>query len=138
MQGLPKEWQLTGRFRTPIIRAMRVTHLALVLLLLAACGGDDPSSESLLDITFMNDILTCDNMDGRGIASGTIENTGGVTATFRIDLEFRDDTSDELLASGVAVVRSVEPGAAGEWTIEVEDVGEAGLTCRSKSISASG
>ncbi len=116
---------------------MRVKYLALMLLLLAACGGDSPPEVTTLDVTFMNDILTCDNVDGRGIASGTIENTGGVTATFRIDLEFRNDTSDELLASGVAVVRSVAPGEAGEWTIEVEDVGDAGLSCRSKSISAS-
>lgn len=116
---------------------MRHLTLTLILVLLAACSDTEPPEPSSAQVTFVNEIATCDNVDGRGIAGGTIENTGSAVATFRIELEFSDDTTGEVLAAGVAVIRSVEPGQAGEWTIEAEDVGDSGLSCASKSISGS-
>lgn len=116
---------------------MRHVKIALLLVLFAACSDTEPPKPGSAQVTFANEIATCDNVDGRGIAGGTIENTGSVVATFRIELEFSDDTTGEVLATGVAVIRSVEPGEAGEWTIEAEAVGDAGLSCASKSISGS-
>lgn len=134
------------RSHRPLIRRLGAAPagtVALLIFLLAvsACssGEETPtSSTGQSDFSAVNEIETCDNVDGRGVATGNIENTGTITATYTIDMEFTDAATGEVLGRGVVAVRAVEPGEAAEWTIEVDGVGDAELSCASKNLSAAG
>jgi hypothetical protein len=121
--------------------SQRLVGALLLVLLFPACSSeeetpaDDPGQN---DVAAINEIETCDNVDGRGVATGSIENLGTETASYTIDLEFTDDATGEAVGRGIVAVRSVGPGEAAGWTIEIDGVGDAELSCASKSISAAG
>lgn len=121
-------------------RTFRAVTVILLLGAAACSDGEETPSDATpaSDVSAINEIETCDNLDGRGVATGNIENLGTTTASYTIDLEFTDAATGEVLGSGLVAVRSVEPGEAAEWTIELEGVGSAELECASKSISAAG
>lgn len=119
----------------------RLIGALLLVLLVPGCSSEEETptdGTGQNDVSAINEIETCDNVDGRGIATGSIENLGTETASYTIDLEFTDDATGDAVGRGIVAVRSVGPGEAARWTIEIDGVGDADLSCASKSISAAG
>ena len=107
----------------------------IVLAVVGACSSKPGSTDPF---QMFNDISTCDNVGGRGIATGTIENTGTETTTYRLEMEFTASDTGEVRGSGVVVVREVAPGDNADWTIEADGVGDGDLICATKAVSAGG
>lgn len=122
----------------------------------AACGGDDESSapttgedqaapttsegSSTTPATnenagsAMNDIQECEVVNGVGTASGVAENIGDEAASYKLTLAFTDDATGEELGTKVAETDVVEPGGSGEWSITIDGLPDAEVTCATKSL----
>ncbi|MCC7075987.1 MAG: hypothetical protein IT198_02575 [Acidimicrobiia bacterium] len=126
--------------------------LAAMFLVLAgtACSGDDSAPTGGVNDTTATDatepgggetppvfidILECENVGGSGTGSGTIENQGDTATAYVIEIAWVDDASGEVLAQAEDTTGVVEPGAAGEWAVAIEGLGDAeSVTCRTVGI----
>lgn len=132
---------------------MRVFALIVLVVLVlagAACSGDDADPDdgspdtSPPDATEPGegetppafiDIQECENVGGSGTGSGTIENQGDTATAYVIEIAWVDDASGEILAQAKGTTDVVEPGAAGEWAVAAEGLGDAeSVTCRTVGI----
>lgn len=132
------------RWRDEVRTALVTTALVAAVTLGAACSGDDddggtdgdaaatPTTDAL---TVFLSIETCENDGGDGTATGTVDNEGESPAAYRIEIEFTDDESDDVLASGTDDTEIVAPGATAEWEVSAGSLGDAEPTCRTKSVT---
>lgn len=102
----------------------------------AASGGSTTTGSDDMSGQTLNDIQECEINDGTGTASGVIENLGDEPASFELTLGFIDDASGEELGHGTAQVDTVEPGGSGDWSITVDGLADAEVTCATKGLDA--
>lgn len=151
----------TTRTKDRAARSRRAAAVVAVVVLalgagLAACsdddddGGDTESSTTSASTTDETgdetgggesapafiDIVECENVDGSGTASGTVQNTGDDAAAYELTVGVFDLDSGDQLASGTASIDELEPDAEGEWTIEVDGLGDAEVECRTTAITS--
>lgn len=91
---------------------------------------DDQSGQTL------NDIQECEINNGTGTAAGAIENLSDAPASYELTLGFIDDATGEELGRGSVQVDTVEPGGSGDWSITVEGLSDAEVTCTTKGLDA--
>lgn len=84
----------------------------------------------------MNDIQECEISGGTGTASGAIENLSDEAASYELTLAFTDDATGDELGRGSAEVDSVEPGGSGEWSVTVDGLSDAEVTCTTVELVA--
>ncbi len=102
----------------------------------AAPGGSTTAGSQDSAGQTLNDIQECEIIDGTGTASGAVENLGEEPASYELTLGFIDDATGEELGRGTTEVGTVEPGGSGEWSIEVDGLADAEVTCTTKGLDA--
>lgn len=96
----------------------------------ATTAADQPGGRAL------NDIQECEIADGTGMASGAIENLSEEAATYELTVGFTDDATGEEIGRGTVAVDTIEAGGSGDWSITVEGLSDAEVTCTTVELVA--
>ena len=81
------------------------------------------------------DLVDCQNVGGSGIASGTIANHADQPTAYRIRIAFLDPGGAQAV-EGAGDTAAAAPGAAVDWSVTVDGLGDLDVSCRTLGVTA--
>ncbi|HSV41514.1 MAG TPA: FxLYD domain-containing protein [Nocardioidaceae bacterium] len=106
---------------------MKWIGIAVLLLALAACGGDEEPGPQPGELPFIPELAesvpaakdmtmgSCALEEGAQTVEGRVTNSGSAAADYVITISWVDDAL-ELRGKGVAVIEDLAPGESEDWS----------------------